>query len=83
MHRHNIRLPTVVTGLLTALVAMSGRTTDEHTASSVAGTRNEALILGESDGERRLRDRILQRVQRLMNSRLKLARQIARYRIRA
>ena len=36
------------------LIATSGWTTDEHTASSVAGTRSEALILGESDGERRL-----------------------------
>ena len=55
MQRHNIHVPTVIIGLLTALIATSGWTTDEHTASSVAETRSEALILGESDGERRLR----------------------------
>jgi len=52
--RYHILFSTLVTGLLITLTATRGWTTDEHAASSVAGTRNEALILGESDGERRL-----------------------------
>ncbi len=53
MYRHEIRFAAAVAGLLIALVGMNGWTADDHTAGSAA-TRGQALILGESDGERRL-----------------------------
>jgi quercetin dioxygenase-like cupin family protein len=55
MHRYHLSLSAVVAGLLIAFTATTGWTADKHEAGSVdAGTPSEALILNESDGERRL-----------------------------
>jgi quercetin dioxygenase-like cupin family protein len=48
------RFPSLATGIFIAFIGTSGWTTDEHKASRVAATTSEALILAESDGERRL-----------------------------
>ena len=44
----------VVIGLVIAFMATTGWTTTEHPAGNTAAPRSEALILGASDGERRL-----------------------------
>lgn len=47
-------LPIAAIGLLTALVTTIGWTTNEHPTGSTAATQSKPLILGASEGERRL-----------------------------
>lgn len=54
MRSPDIRFAYAVTGLLVALIATSGWTTNEHAPSNIGTARSEALILGASEGERRI-----------------------------
>lgn len=54
MRTYAIRFSYIFTGVLVALTATSGWTTDEHADSDIYAARNEALILSASEGERRL-----------------------------
>jgi quercetin dioxygenase-like cupin family protein len=47
-------LPILAMALLTALVATSGRTANDHTGGNTAAAQSKPLILGVSEGERRL-----------------------------
>ena len=54
MRTYDIRFRSVAIGLLVALITRSGWTSNEHAAGDSAAAHSEALILGASDGERRL-----------------------------